>query len=855
MKKSAGKQQPPQLAIWLFKVFFGDNGYTRLGDLEEVFFYQVESLGYQRARFWFWKECLVALPHKFGDCLMRRFQLLRHEFKMVGRRFRKDKMYAVINVAGLTIGLTCALTISLFVYHDKSFDRFHKNRHLIYRLCSNEEMFGKPIQSVLADYESIGPILESIAGIRSIVRLNQHFGLSVASDREKISVNPLYVSKNFFKVFDFELLEGQKDQVLREPHSVVITPELSIKLFGDKKPIGKSVILEGQRPLTVTGLMKSMPQNSHIQSEFVVSFEEAGPLFIRHCRVYLLFHKAPSLSVFANQLNQTLAKRSGIIETAAYVLQPLTEIHNAPFQYLDLARKTSPQVGRILSLLAIIIMLFSCINYTNLSMARAMLLIKEVALTRILGARRYQVFRQFLMSGFLFALLSMGIAYGLMRLLLPYIEKWSLWQFGDHLHQSWTVYGIFIGIGLITGLMAGLYPAIYVSAFKPLSLMKYKAATRSRSTLRNLLTAVQVCLTVLLLFLAGVMTWQLRFMMNFDFGADMTNLVQISIYRDSGIYTRKTQFRDQLKNVTGIDDVILSTYIPGSAAHVNEKLVEDCEAVHNKARMPVVDIDYGFIDFFKLHIVAGRNFSEYYSSDETEAVIVNESAVRAFGWDDPIGKRVKVPMLQADCKVVGVVEDFHIQTLRYDLRPTIFKCGGHLIGVTVRYHDYARDKAFRGIQSVWDQFATEKALSQNLEFWHPFSNYLDETKMLMVLRSSIILSLVLAFLGMLGVSAFSAKQRSREVSIRKVLGAGRGQIAVLLSRQYFFLTIGASFAAWPGGYFYSRNWLQQFAYQPNYPFWIFPLVTAIMLIFVLVVVNIHIGRTAARNPAEILKCQ
>lgn len=835
-----------------------------VGDFEEAFHEMCGEKGFFLAVLWYWGHMLRSVPSFIVNFFYWGCVMFRNYLKIALRNIGKHKGYSLINITGLAMGMACCIVILAFVQREFSYDRFHKNADRIYRLC---HILKLPVgeKGYATCRASIPPMLaEEFPEIESYVRIKQHRGTITNYKDNRLNINPVFADPSIFKVFTFPLIDVDPETALSEPYSVVITKELAIKYFGDENPIGKFITVDNKLDFQVTGLLQKIPENSHFQFEFLASLESLRGIYPEQMiqrgllfhNAYFLFTAPSTAREFAAKLSDFVKERFGeqISARRRYFLQPLTSIHLHSDLALELAKNSNVRYSIYLSVLAATIMIIACINFMNLSSARAIVRVKEVGIRKVVGAQRFQLVKQLLSESMLMTVLSLVLAVGFSYFLFP--------LFNDLMRQNvqFSFLGqpqIMIGLVIITitvGMTSGSYPALFLSAFRPALVLKGMIKSNlPMIILRKALVVFQFTLSVVFIISALVVIKQLVYIRNRDLGFQKENLINISIFKDRTTRDRVELFKTELLKHTNILSAAGCAATPGRDMVYSyaqpEGFTED-----EKLEIPIISIDQDFLRTLDIELIVGRNVSPEYSTDEGSAVIINEVAVRRFGWKEPLGKRINLLGYETDAVVVGVVRDFHLESLRREIGPCIFifdpgkswqvvvRIAGHDIPATVEY-----------IKKRWHEF------SPNYTFWYDFldqsieGSYAEEKRFGKVLRFASVFAVLIACLGLFGLSTFDTERRIKEVGIRKVLGASVSGMALLLSKDFIRLVLVANILAWPVAYYFMNKWLQNFAYRFHFTIWI-PLSAAFLsLVIAVLTVNFQAIKAARANPVDSLR--
>ncbi len=777
--------------------------------------------------------------------------------KIALRMFRRQKAYAFINVAGLALGMACCVVLFLFIQHEWSFDRFHRYAERIYRVVLRSEYEGR-----VRDHAGVAAPLapawkQEIAGIESAVRFGKNTYLVKYRDKrfyEKI----VFADPEIFDIFDFPLLEGNPRTALSAPDSLLISDSMREKYFGTEDALGKTLLLD-DRLYRISGILRDIPSNSHLQFGFLGSFSRfdrsyAGRWGVSNFATYFLVQKDFSLDEYALRMPSLVEKYRGkearYSYGITYPLEPLTRIHLYSEAPWDLGPEGHIQHLAVFSAVALFILLVACFNTINLSTARSLTRAREVGLRKVIGAGRRQLALQFLGESFLMTAFSLLMSAVLVEMLLPIFNRLS----GKTLHPNYLhnfpLAAFLAGVFLFVGFLSGGFLAIYVSGFQPVKILKGPFRDVSRVPLfRKIVIVGQFAVSILFIAATLIIFNQLRYMRTKSLGYNREHVVSLPIF-DKEIFENQDAIKAEFLRDTGVISVSASSYTPGSTlwhqSYRYEGMPEDMNPM-----IRWIAVDHDFVDTLELNILLGRNFSSAYPTDAGGAYILNQSAVRAMGWDLPLGKRMEIV---AEGSVVGVIQDFHFRSLHHPIEPLalhIWPAGYDNFLVRIRSRDIPR--ILEHLKEAWESFSPDQAFSY-IFLDEAYDNlYRTEMRLNRIFGHVTAISLFIACLGLFGLAAFSTERRTKEIGIRKVLGASIPGVAWLLSREFTRWVLLANLIAWPAAFGIMQSWLGRFAYRISIGIFTFLLAGLSALLVSLLTIAYHAVKAAFADPVESLR--
>ncbi len=802
--------------------------------------------------------------------------MLKNYLKIALRNLWKFKQVTFINSFGLAVGMTACILMLLWVQDELSYDRFHENADQIYRVSREWRNADGETNLHLGHLAPpFAPLMKSDfqGDILEAVRLLSYNPLMTyeAADKQMIEDDFFFADSTLFKVFTFPMIQGNPETALIEPNSLVLTESTAKKYFGDEDPMGKTLNFENEMDMQVTGVVKDVPTNSHFNFDMLCSFVSVENYYGRenlmsnwgsnNYATYLLlpegYNPDDLEAKFPAFFDKHMEPYQGIPASEANFLHlwPLTDIHL--HSHLDSEIKANGDIAYvyIYTIIALFILGIACINFMNLSTARAGRRAKEVGVRKVMGALRPALIKQFMSESVLVAVFSLLVALVLTQLVLPSFNNFV----GKSLSLEISNFFVFLlltGIVLVVGILAGSYPAFFLSRFQPASILRSRKTPKGgHAYLRAGLVVLQF--TIAIALVVGVITIekQLDFVKSKPLGFNKENLLVLPAGDE--IYRKYESLRDQLLAQPGISEVTLSSRVPsgrlldsqGTQAEVNGNM----ENVN--FRIADVHVDHDFLNSFEIELAAGRNFDRNRASDSTEAFIINEAAVKVIGWasvDEAIGKEFHYGMRKG--YIIGVTEDFHFESLHQSIAPIVFFItNGRANSVIVRVNQGAMDQTVAYLKEQWSY----------LRPGYPFDHYTisdrfeeqydAEDRLGAVVQYFSLLAILIAALGLIGLASYMVEQRFKEIGIRKVLGASVGQILILFGKNFTWLVLTAFVIAVPIAYYLMHWWLDTFAYQDSISLWAFVAAGGFALLIAWVTVGSQTFRAATSNPIDSLK--
>jgi putative ABC transport system permease protein len=777
--------------------------------------------------------------------------LLGNYLKTATRKIRRQKGYSFINIAGLAVGIACCLLILSWVRFEFSYDRFHTNAQEIYRVISE---FHSPRGEINYTWTSQAPLAAALKEnypeiINSARALSADWKMGREEDRFGESV--WFVDSAFLDMFTFTFVQGDPAKALSDPNSVILTETLAKKHFRNENPMGKTVIGGQNTPLIVSGIIKDIPQNSHLDIDAIIPLEitKVGQDLTEwggyNYRTYIQLQKGSSGRDVQQKVKHILEKYMPETQTTIQ-LQPLTEIHLFALEGGGLIIYIY-----IFLTMGLFILLIACVNYMNLSSAKASARAKEVGVRQVVGARKKQLISQFLSESVLLSLVATIVAVVLAQAFLPVFRRLA----GEEIKVSYSLetLALVVGITALTGILSGSYPAFVLSRAEPVKIFKgIFRSGREGVLFRKILVIVQFTLSIFFIFGTLAIGKQIHFLRNKNLGYDKENIICLDAL--DGVAQNYSAVKNRLMNNPNIVGVtVVDSFLdePNSSATSDVISWEGQKAGESLPWLIVRGVDFDFQKTFGIEMAAGRFFSQEFPSDRQDSMIVNEAAVKAMNMDSPIGK--KFHFWDFDGTIIGVIKDFHFRSLHKNIEPMVMKIGINLqrMAIRIKAGNVAATIKFieTEIRKIVPDYSFEfEFLDEKLD-----RLYRAEKRMENITLSISFLAIFISCLGLLGLAAFTAEQKTKEIGIRKVLGASVGTITMMLYKDYIRWIIAANLMAWPLGFYFVSRWLRNFAYRINIDILIFVLSSALVLFVALLTVSYQSIRAATAQPIDSLR--
>jgi len=805
--------------------------------------------------------------------------MFKNYIKIALRNFLKHKGFSFINIFGLAIGVACCLLIVLYVLDEVSYDKYHEKADQIYRVGIRGFVNNNLFHGVVTCSPMAQTLVNEYPEVTAATRL-RNFGFPVFRYEDKVfsEEEVFWVDQSFFDVFTVPFIKGDPKTALAQPNTIVLTRSMALKYFGDEDPMGKSLNADKRRDYLVTGVVEDTPRNSHFHYDFLaalVTYEDSRrPIWVsNNYYTYLVLQEGASPEAFEPKLAELVKKYVGPQIQAAvgitleqffasggewsYFIQPLTGIHL--HSHLDFELEPNGDIAYvyIFSIIAIGILLVACINFVNLATARAANRAREVGIRKTVGSNRGQLIRQFLSETTIMSFFAVLLALIAVQVLLPFFNNITGKELAVPYIQNVFTIPFLLALVLFIGLLAGTYPAFFLASFDPVVVLKTEMSGRSKkSSMRNVLVMFQFTVSIVLIVGTVIVSRQLSYIQNRNLGFNKEQVVIVEKTDDIG--NQVPAFRQELLknpnviNATNTNNLIGNEF--GNSAH---KLAGATgEETH---LLWTYRSDPYFAETYQIEMAAGRYYEEGRQADQ-QSTVINEAAVKDLGLTDPIGKQIVAIAPTQDQSltftIIGVMKDFHFRSLHHQIDPLIvylYGPEGRGRYVSVRVHSENIRETMAFLENTWRKFASNQAFEYEFFDDHFARIYQAEERTGQIFFSFSLLAIIIASLGLFGLAAFVAEQRTKEIGIRKVLGATETGIVFLLSKQFTKWVVLSNLFAWPIAYYFMRKWLQRFAYQASITVWSFLFAFLVVLFLALLTVSYQTVKAARSNPVELLR--
>jgi putative ABC transport system permease protein len=809
--------------------------------------------------------------------------MIKNYITIAYRNLIRKKGYSFINIAGLAIGIASSIIILLFVQDELSYDRHHQHADHIYRICMKASMQGNSFHAPITPAPMAATMLADFPEVKHAVRFFNFDSSPIIrrGERSFIESGFVWADSTIFDVFTLPMVNGDPGTALTRPNTMVLTESAARKYFGNENPVGQNLEMGNARTnYEVTGIIEDLPANSHFSFDVIASFithpnSQNQTWFSNNYFTYLLLDEyadpADLQAKFPAMLEMYLGPQIEMVmgvtleefhesgEEWGYYLQPLTSIHlNSDLQY-EIQANGSMTTVIVFSIIALFILVIASINFMNLSTARSAGRAKEIGLKKVVGSTRSQLVNQFLGESVFLSLISLLIALLLVELFIPAFNNLADKQLMVNYLDPWYSMPALLALGILVGLMSGSYPAFYLASFEPVRVLKGKLQSGSKGTrLRGVLVIFQFIITIVLFISTFTVYKQMKYIDSKDLGMDPENV--LVIHRAYSIPQEQREiFCQELDGFSGILATSKAHAIPGTSFSGNAFRREGT-ASREQHIISNAWVDQDYAEVLGLELIEGRFFSRDFASDSL-AVLLNETAVKQMGYTNPVGKRT----LQTGAggtedapedqpyTIIGVVKDFHFESLHQTINPMILSPGQWGQYIIVRLQPDNTTDVIDFIRDKWTEFVDDQPLEYSFLIDDLVADYRTEQRTGLIFSIFAILSIFIACLGLLGLASFTTEQRTKEIGIRKAMGASVISVMTLLSKEINILVLLSTILAWPVAWYFMSNWLENFAYRVELGIVVFILASVITYIIALATVSFQAYSAARLNPVDTLR--
>lgn len=815
--------------------------------------------------------------------------MLRNYFNVALRQILKNKLFSFVNFAGLAVGLTFCFLTFIWYRFEHSYDQHYPTANRLYRMNYELNFTGSSFTLSRAP-APFAPLLQSyFPEIEQVARFYTR-SLSVKIRDKNLNFeipDAFFVDSTAMQVFGFEVLGGNPDRALHTPFSIVLTEKSALRFFGTQDCIGKQLLLANRGPFTVRGIVRALPENAHFRFDFLVPFRNIPDVEPEFARISIL--EAMETNTIASYASTYVLLKPGTQPSSVntrfkafvmkYAMREMREKQNLSlFPIKDVHLKSTAQDEfmppanadflRIFALIGVLILTIAIVNFVNLSTASQLSRVKEIGVRKALGSQSQQIIRQLLAETFVLGLPAFLIALFGTSLLLDQMSTF----FGRRPHFSWgqhlEMLLLFLGVFVVACLLAGIYPALFASRFKATDIFRGAASGKGQggNWLTKGLITLQFTVTVALLAGAGVVFWQNHFMKNRPLGFNRDMVLRVPLFSQNlnnlfspgnqELRNRTDAFEEKLLQNPHIQAVTLASNLPGRGT-VRYPVATDKIKIEEGVMLPVISVDYDFAKTFGLNLIAGRDFDKTYGTDHIEGFIINRQALKTLHFGsaaNAIGKILHRGGKKG--KVIGVINDFHTENLKYVLTPLIMEVNtGAFAEFGIKISNVNPTATLAFIEKVWQEFFPEKVFEHRFLEDSISDTYLEETRFALLIGSFAGVAIFLSCFGLFGMIAFVVRQRTKEIGIRKVLGANVTSVVTLLSSDFIRLILFAILLASPIAHYFLDKWLAGFAYRIEIQWWIYALAGSVTIVIALITISFHSIRAALMNPVKSLKTE
>lgn len=799
--------------------------------------------------------------------------MLRNQIKLAFKNILKEAQQSAISVFGLAVALSCAILILLYVQYEMSYDNFHKNRDKIYRIVTknsaSHSYMGKDVFTVTP--APLKQVLESVPGVENSAKC-RFFSHTLEYNSSLFSENGfLYADPDFLKIFTFPVNAGNPTEALNEPFTLFLTKEMAVKYFGNEEPVGKTIIADNKYLFTVRGVLENIPENSHLQFDFLTGFEtlysirggrekvETWPNLSYLTYIQLFDHVGiDDIEVRLKEFPARYLPKEPIFTDMQWIMVPLKDIHLGGNANFDPGKNNDIRYLYLIISIGIFILLIACFNFMNIATARAFNRGLEAAVLKVSGCSKTELMITFITEYVMLSIFGLLLALVIVGAILPVFSVFTDRHLTFLMILEFPTLIMVILLTFIVGIISSIYPAFHLSSMSPMCLMREEFSNpglkKGSGRIRNLFVVLQYIISTVALACTFTLLKQLNYIKNTDTGFVKDNILTIQLI-DPAIRSHPDALTGELKSYSKILDITLSSYLPHS---ITSSTFITWEGKPDETNMTAFRDGVGndFIDFFKLSLVSGRGFSDDFFADSANGYIINQTAAKMIGMDDPVGK--KFGCNGHEGTVIGVIKDFNFQSLELAVEPLALSPIGSRDFPTA---SYVSVKVIPGSLDDTKLFIEKVLRKISPHYLNPISVlsekvdalYLSENKLAVIFIFATVISVLLTCLGQYSLSSFTTRSRTREMVIRKIMGSQPSGIMILLSLEISKWIIVSVLFAWPLAYVLMNKWLQGFAYRIDPEAGIFVLSLLIILLISIISVSYHILKISRINPAEIIR--
>jgi putative ABC transport system permease protein len=787
--------------------------------------------------------------------------MFKTNLKIAWRNLLKDRQFTFLNVLGLSAGLACALLIIFWVGDELNYDKFFPNDNRLYKLMeqrNNEGAISYSEESSGELSDAVKRSMPEVAYAAAVAPPGWFAQNTLFANDKNIKASGQYAEKDYFNIFPFPLIDGNRNSVLANNNSIVLSDELANKLFGTTvKIIGRAIGFDRDTTFFVSGVFKKMPANSSQQFDFVLSFDyfrsvkdwvtkwgNTGPLN------YMVLKPGASIVAFNNKVKRIVARNHPGDTTRSVFAMKFSDVYLHNNYNGNVSSGGRIEYVKLFTILAVFVLIIACINFMNLSTAKAARRFKEVGIKKVIGAERGQLIFQFLTESFLLTVVAMLFSLVLAILLLPAFNQ--LTGKDITLHFTWQMCIAVICITLMTGFIAGSYPALYISKFKPLTILKGKMNTSTAELLsRKGLVVFQFTLSCILIVAVFIIYQQIQFIQNTDPGYNKNNVLRLAA--EGGLVKNQHAFVEEMGNIPGVNSVSVTNHRMVGHNYANGGFEWPGKDPNADILFEGFGVGYDFVETMGMHVKDGRSFSKSYGADSSK-VIINEAGASVMNMtEDAVGKTVK--LFGNNVQIIGVVNDFHFESMHDAIKPAYLFLVPHGGTIVANIKNENQQVTINAIQRLYKAFNPGFPFTFNFLDQAYQQQYESETRVSVLSKYFAGLAIIISCLGLFGLAAFTAQKRRKEIGIRKVLGASAANITTMLSKDFIKLVAISLLIAFPVSWWLMNNWLQSFAYRINISPMVFLIAGLTVLLITIFTISFQSIKAAIANPVKSLRTE
>ncbi|MBT4333570.1 MAG: FtsX-like permease family protein [Candidatus Cloacimonetes bacterium] len=800
--------------------------------------------------------------------------MFKNYIKIAYRNILKQKTYSAINIFGLALGLTACILVGLYIYQDFNYDNYHANGENIYRV-SIEMVTPDDTFNFAQTPAPVAPSLkQNYPEINKISRIFFAKNDLITYEKNKFYEEEIvFADEDFFKIFSYSTLQGNPNTFLQKDNSVVITKKIADKYFGTENPVGKILNYNSRIDLEVVGVVENVPINSHFTFDMVVTYnsliqlpqgrylDQWGATFGSY--TYVLMHPGTDLDKFVDKAGPFLTEKMETTDRVheSVILQPIKSIHMFSNLEDEINPNSSITYILILGSISLFILILACINFVNLTTARAVKRAREIGVRKVFGAFRLQLVRQFLGESIITTLIALAFAFVFVELFIPLFSQLIGTTLVYSLFDNPYILLIILAGSLIIGILAGLYPAFVLTHFQPALVMKgaTKQGKSSSALLRKGLVLFQFSISIILIIFTILINKQINFMRNFDMGFEKE---QIVVLKTPERMSRNSEtIKEEINAIPGVIESSTSLGIPLQNSGFGTNLSPYADSDEDEFSISVKMIDSEYIDFYQIPLLVGRKLTETDEANYANVTVVNEATVKKLGFannEDALGHNYTIGLSDGvkrfSPEIVGVIEDFHFNSLHEEVSPLLFMYWYFLFQeISIKISPQNVPETMKEIKLVWEKFYPEHPFVYSFLDEDIDKMYKAEARSFRVISTFSFLAIIIACMGLLGLTFYTTEQRRKEIGIRKILGASIPGIVRDISLEFLKLVVIANVIAWPISYFLVKKWLMNFPYKIDIGLDVFLLASGLALLISFVTIGYTVIRSAYSNPIDSIK--